>query len=57
MKFEWEKLAESPMHVTARAKVFNGWIVINNSCLEETNPAMSESMVFIYDPNHEWKID
>jgi len=50
-RFEWEllKRINSPYASTYRAKVPGGWIVLHWS---ET-----KSMVFIPDPNHEWKVN
>lgn len=55
MKFKWEKLAE----YTRRAKVYGGWLVhvwtpVDNDSLGDV---VSEAMVFIPDPKHEWVID
>lgn len=52
MKFEfkWEKLD----NFTARAKVIGGWVVSTTSCFKEN---ISEAMVFVPDPKHEWVID
>lgn len=66
MKFEWEQIKynenlEADSHaVVVRAKVFGGWIVkslifhLNRSPNGVENS--SQSMVFIPDPNHEWRI-
>jgi hypothetical protein len=40
---------------TWRAKVIGGWVLRCESWSIE--PGLSESMVFIPDPNHEWEID
>jgi hypothetical protein len=59
MRFDWEKIysnAGSVVGATYRAKVYGGWIVKSfevNDCNSETT---SESMVFVPDPRHEWKI-
>lgn len=46
LPFKWEKIEIDAW----RAKVVGGWVLqtINNQ---------SESMVFIPDPNHEWRIE
>lgn len=54
--FKWEQLDS----VTFRVKVFGGWIV-NRMCEIHTNSMESgrmitDSMVFIPDPNHLWKV-
>lgn len=41
---------------TIRAKVFGGWL-LNNCTYNQNRPMQSESMVFIPDPDHKWKID
>jgi hypothetical protein len=68
MKSEWEQITES----TARMNVINGWLVYNrtvvgtnreliyNRTVIGTNreiKLLSESMVFVPDPNHEWKVE
>ena len=49
MKFEWEKIDL----VTVRAKVFGGWVLSKRFIYGNG----SESLCFISDINHEWKID
>lgn len=54
--FKWEKLDA----YTSRARVIGGWIVYSGRLDENVNGtsvALSESMVFISDPNHEWEIN
>jgi len=43
----------------ARAKVFGGWIIKSHTYSTKSFVAnlISESMVFMPDPNHEWKIE
>lgn len=61
MKFEWHEIYFSDNKyevMTCRAKVKGGWIVKNCSrnkggCHE----TISETMIFIADPNHEWSIE
>lgn len=58
MKFEWEKISGENEPWTLRAKVFGGWIVhTSNESYGQSECSLSESMVFIPDPNHEWKIE
>lgn len=64
MKFEWDTIDEGyheDLGSTLRAKVFGGWVIRNTSekPIEEDSNVynISESMVFIPDPNHEWVID
>lgn len=59
MKFEWEVLIEeniSDGFNTLRAKIIGGW-ALKHMCWDDENHTQSESMVFIPDPNHRWKID
>lgn len=64
MKLEWEKIAccdggDTP-YCTERLGVWGGWIVKNYTiynCPEFEDTNISESMVFIPDPKHEWEID
>lgn len=58
-EFEWESLYSNyidKMHFayTDRAKVIGGWIVNSRTCAGNKG---HESMVFVPDPNHEWKLD
>lgn len=61
MKFEWEILVNSNtpslLLFTKRGKVFGGWIVNNINYLNDNNQSISESMVFIPDPEHKWSVD
>jgi hypothetical protein len=50
MKFEWQKIEK----YTRRAKVFGGWIIHSFDSVEDS---LSESMVFIPDPKHEWDLE
>jgi hypothetical protein len=50
MKFEWERLDVN----TCRAKVIGGWIIHSVGGDDVTQ---SESMVFIPDQNHKWRIE
>jgi hypothetical protein len=60
MKFEWEKLSDNGFSITWRAKVFGGWLVNNFTCIEtksdQTERMISQSMVFVPDPEHKWEI-
>lgn len=51
MVWEWEMLDES----TRRAKVMGGWI-LQSHLVGSKKTSLSESMVFITDPYHEWMI-
>lgn len=55
-RIEWEPelLQEHPVGTWVRVKVFGGWIVISTTILPKGE--VSESMVFIPDPNHQWTI-
>lgn len=61
MKFKWEVLhiisQEKCGSSTHRVRVFGGWLVSNKSIIEDKNQTISESMVFVPDPNHEWTIE
>ena len=52
MEFKWEDISG----LTSRAKVFGGWIVHKGS-LDRVLKTQSESMVFVPDAKHEWKIN
>ena len=49
IEFEMEKIDDGIF----RAKVFGGWIVKSS---RDVYNAVSESMVFIPDPKHEWEM-
>ena len=54
---EWEEIARS----TYRLKVLEGWIVLHQTSRElsggcEPAVALSESMCFVPDPDHNWEI-
>ena len=55
MKFLWETVSKGYF----RAKVFGGWVLHSSRYEYESdmNVSISESMVFIPDPRHEWVID
>lgn len=58
MKFEWEIIFSNPGNSgseTARARVFGGWIV-NNETWDGEKDSVSESSVFIPDSDHKWTI-
>lgn len=59
IKFEWENISyietsSGNLQATARAKVFNGWIVKHGTII---GTKCIENMVFLSDPAHAWKID
>ena len=54
IEFKWQLIHGDNCTYTHRAKVIGGWI-INQSTIGGY-VALSESMVFIPDPNHEWEI-
>lgn len=60
MKFEWEDIKKLESYTTCRAKVIGGWIVNNLTNYKDGNARrpilISESMVFISDPEHKWEI-
>jgi len=58
MKFEWENIYSDGELFTMRAKVFGGWCILNTKFEpNEIGNVISESMVFVPDPNHEWVIN
>ena len=52
IKFEWEDLKQGAL----RAKVIGGWVLRSWGAYEESG-SVSEAMVFISDPNHEWEVE
>ncbi len=60
MKFDWEKIkyvgTPNEFDLTNRAKVFGGWLV--RTIYHDSNKNVrTDSLVFIPDANHDWKID
>lgn len=53
MNFKWEEIFSDGCHITYRAKVFNGWIILH---LNSHNKNQSSSMVFVPDSENKWKI-
>ena len=58
IKFEWEMVSNR----SRRAKVFGGWVFHTfdqetESDVDGNAIALSESMVFIPDVNHQWEIE
>lgn len=61
MKFEWEMLSSENyfmgyMMSTHRAKVLGGWLVLNRNYCNGKETSISESMIFIPDPEYKWVI-
>jgi hypothetical protein len=59
IKTEWECIMKpSRTEDVSRAKVFGGWVV-RTICTHtgNVNTAISESSIFVPDPNHEWEIE
>lgn len=64
IEFEWEQIYANfgSNHFNERARVFGGWLVKDRYFLRDITspaqhaPSMSQTMVFIPDPHHEWKI-
>lgn len=58
---EWEQLDEG----TSRAKVFGGWLIkceryeerYNHKTYRYENPLLTETVIFIPDLNHEWRVE
>jgi hypothetical protein len=62
MKFKWEIIFESESEMnfitTSRAKVPGGWLIVNRTAIiGSKNYTESQSMIFLPDPGHLWKID
>jgi len=61
IKFEWEQICEIGTLSTLRAKVFGGWLVRTVAWThrwgDQQIQSLSESSVFVSDPNHEWEIE
>ncbi len=59
MKFEWECIDDNTVDqsgdYTSRAKIPNGWLVKNEIWI--FSKAVTNSMIFIEDRNHNWKVD
>lgn len=53
MPWNFEELHRNDNDSALRVKVIGGWIVLHHSWL---NGAMSESMTFVPDIDHQWKI-
>lgn len=63
--FEWERIFKTHNYSiggtnTYRAKVPGGWLVSNTTYTDVLNDGnertISESMVFVYDPEYKWEI-
>jgi len=62
MKFEWQVISRDEtdyiLTCAERSKVIGGWLVINRTGIPvRDEQVISESMVFIPDPKHEWSIE
>jgi hypothetical protein len=57
--FEWHSFVKITYRdytcTTKRAKIKDGWLVLHETINKEMN-LMSESMIFISDPEHQWEI-
>ena len=56
MNFKWDTIPVPNCFCTFRAKVFGGWIIRCCDVNEVNSETTSESMVFVPDPEHKWKI-
>ncbi len=60
MKFEWEEIYSHHTTVwhkkTYRAKIFGGWL-INHLSWTTHEGGLTDAIVFVPDPNYEWKIE
>lgn len=54
MKFQWERI--DCQLWTMRAKVYGGWIIRTCEVDDANTYVTSESMVFIPDAEHKWKL-
>lgn len=58
LPFKWEEIFESKsgvQHLTYRAKVVGGWLILH--IMGETGARnISNGMVFISDPDHNWQV-
>jgi hypothetical protein len=54
MKFMWQRIADTPP--TFRAKVFGGWAFRTFDVDDCNCESTTESMIFIPDPEHKWKV-
>ncbi len=65
MKFEWERIHNIYIPTTGgsntyRVKVIGGWVINCDNYTDVINEMprnISQSMVFVPDPNHEWTIE
>jgi hypothetical protein len=72
MKFEWEIINDSSgsnnifWEATYRAKVIGGWLIRFECCsdsvanVDDPNAdydIRNHNLIFVPDPNHEWKVD
>jgi hypothetical protein len=61
IKFNWQVISGESLDSTSRAMVIGGWLVSYSRTLmflgENENGSVSETMVFVPDPNHEWEIE
>lgn len=58
MKFEWEHIGKSREFNTYRARVYGGWVL--NTCTRiqfNADLLLSETTVFIPDPEHNWSLE
>jgi hypothetical protein len=59
MIFRWKSIwlnGGSGIGATYRAKVYGGWLVKSFEVNDSNSETTSESMTFVPDPEHKWKI-
>lgn len=44
-------------HCLYRAKIFGGWLVLKNHVRGSYNTLHGESLIFVPDAKHEWKLE
>jgi hypothetical protein len=53
---EWEMVKYERFNLTARLLTIGGWLVRNYILDEKKDCFIPTSLIFVYDPNHEWDI-
>ena len=43
--------------IVIRKKVYGGWLIYRDIVSQRTDLALTSTVVFISDPNHEWKLE
>jgi len=53
---KWEKVTDEPEAGCSRLKIYGGWLVVAWANPSRGEPKLSESLVYVPDPEHRWKI-